>query len=244
MKKFKYLLVVVFCSLSFSVFGQTRQSLYEAYIKDDMSYWASAITKLEGKRRKTDADRLNLIDYEYIYIQYCIKKDKDSEVKLHLNKIEGLIGQLEQKKYKLPLLYAYKSATIGFRISLTPYKAPSLGSKSSGFAEKSVEMDNNNYFGYIQLGNIAFYKPSIFGGSKKEALKQYLKAYNLIKNNKTETTESWNYLNLLAMLVKTYDELENYDEAKKYCKIALDLEPNYQLVKNELYPQILKKTKK
>ncbi len=241
MQKIKFLFLIIFSSLTLSSFGQNKTTMYNAYINNNMSVWKSSIIKLESKRNKTDAEKLTLIDYEYIYIQHCIKTDKDKEVEKYIQKIEKIISYLDQKNYKRPILYAYKSAVIGFKISLAPYKAPKLGGESSDFAEKSVKLNNKNYFGYIQLGNIAFYKPSIFGGSKKEALTNYLKAYNLIKDKKSEIAESWNYLNLLAMLAKTYYELDNYQKAKEFCEIALKAEPNYKFVKDELYPQVLKK---
>ena len=41
----------------------------------------------------------------------------------------------------------------------------------------------------------------------------------------------------------TYQELNNSKKAEEYYKLALNISPDFKWVKNELYPQFLKKTK-
>ena len=56
----------------------------------------------------------------------------------------------------------------------------------------------------------------------------------LLKNN-------WNFLNLLATIINAYYEIGNYGKAKQYCIKTLEIEPNFDWVKNVLYPKTLKK---
>jgi tetratricopeptide (TPR) repeat protein len=114
------------------------------------------------------------------------------------------------------MLYAYKAAFIGFKIGISPYKAPFIGPESLKFAQMSVKLDSTNALGYIQLGNISFYSPVVFGGSKTTALNHYLKALELMEKNPARIVENWNYLNLYVTLINTYFELEKYEQAKTY----------------------------
>lgn len=130
---------------------------------------------------------------------------------------------------------------IGFEIGLSPSKAPFIGSESFSFAEQSLAIDSLNAFAYIQLGNIAFYTPRMFGGSKTEAMQHYNKAINLMKKADIQLNQNWNYLNLLAKTINVYMKFEKYVIAKKICIKTLTFEPDFDWVKNDLYPQILKK---
>lgn len=203
-----------------------------------MSAWKKYIDSYQAT---TNSGKLEFINYLYGYIAYCIGQDNDDEAEKYLNKAENLLEELEGKQYKMSMVYAYKSAFVGFKIGLSPYKAPFIGQESISFAEKSLAIDANNYFAYVQLGNISFYRPAIFGGSKKNAIKYYLKALELMENNSNLLKFNWNYLNLLANIINAYKEIEEYELAKNYCLKTLAIEPEFEWVKNELYPEILKK---
>jgi uncharacterized membrane protein len=60
--------------------------------------------------------------------------------------------------------------------------------------------------------------------------------------DKEGVTENWNYLSLLTLITQSYISTNNIDAAKAYFQKIFKVEPNYLWVKNELYPQFLKKT--
>ncbi len=241
MERTRYFLIVLFSIAIFSVFGQSKEEFYNAYISGDMTKWKTALDLLENVPDKTNSAKLDLVNYQYGYIAYCLEKKNKSEAEKYLEKAEKAVSELEKKSYKSSMLNAYKAAFVGFRIALSPYKAPFIGHKSEKFAKKSVEIDPTNELGYEQLGNIYFHKPAMFGGSVEEAIKYYLKSYNLMKSDKKAIENNWNYLNSIANLIHSYYELGKYQQAKDYCIEALEVEPEFLWVKNELYPKILKK---
>lgn len=237
MERTKYILIALFVSFCVSVFGQTNTEIYKAYIQGNMVAWK---THMDSYKANTNEQKLNLINYQYGYIAYCIDQDKEDEAEKYLAKAETLLADLEKQQYKISIVNAYKSAFVGFKIGLAPYKAPFIGQESLDFAKKSVAQDNTNYFGYVQLGNIAFYKPAIFGGSKTDAMTHYLKALTLLEKNPALLKDNWNYLNLLATIINAYYEIGNYEKAKQYCIKTLAIEPNFDWVKNVLYTKIKK----
>jgi tetratricopeptide (TPR) repeat protein len=114
--------------------------------------------------------------------------------------------------------------------------------KSQSYANKAIEIDPNNYFAYLQLANIYYYAPAIAGGSKVKAMDYYLKALNIIERNPEMLKNNWNYLNLLVTIINCYIDNKQYDKALQYAKKVLKIEPNFLWVKNQIYPELIKKT--
>ena len=126
---------------------------------------------------------LELVNYQYGYIGYCIGFKKRDEARRYLALAENNIEILEKRNYKLSDIHAYKCAFYGFKIGLNKLSAPVNGMKSLDHAKKALELDNENYFAWIQYGNIQFYMPAAFGGSKKEGIEYFLKAKQMLEKN-------------------------------------------------------------
>lgn len=235
-----YLYLIIIYWWAGNVKGQHNHSIYQAYITGNMVKWKFTIDSMETMQVKTDKDKLDLINYQYGYIAWCIDRKQTKDAEKYLAKAESLLNQLELKKYELSMVYAYRAAFIGFKIGISPYKAPFIGPESLNFARKSVITDPENAFGYVQLGNIAYYTPRMFGGNRNEAMQYYLKAVQIMEPLNPKGTENWNYLNLLATVINAYFDLEQYEQAKHYCSKTLSLEPRFRWVKNNLYPKVLK----
>jgi hypothetical protein len=206
-----------------------------------MELWKNVIDRMDTVTNKNNSTLLELVNYQYGYIGYCLGYDKKEEAKKYLDLATENIELLEKKKYHPAILNAYKSAFYSYKISLDKILAPVLGMKSIESARSAIELDEENYFGYIQSGNIQFYMPSSFGGSKKDALEYFLKAKELIEKNPDDTVENWNYLSLLVIIGQSYYYLNDYPAAKKVYENILRLEPGFLYVKNELYPDLIMK---
>ncbi len=237
MERKKYILIAIFITMLVSVFGQTNTIIYKAYVSGNMADWEK---HMDSYKASTNAQKLDLINCQYGYMAYCIDQDKDDEAEKYLQAAENLLVELEKQQYGMSMINAYKSAFVGFKIGLSPYKAPFLGQESLAYAKKSVSLDGTNYFGYVQLGNIAFYTPAMFGGSKTDAMQYYLKALELMEKNLASLKGNWNYLNLLATIINAYYEIGKFELAEKYCIKTLAIEPEFDWVKNKLYPKIQK----
>ena len=219
-----------------SMSGQDKL-IYEAYISGNMQIWEKVMNEIKPT---TDEEILSLVNYQYGYIGWCIDQKKDSKANKYLESAEKMVDDLEDKDYQESTLLAYKAAFIGFQIGLKPVKAPFIGMRSLSFAEESVKLDPENYFSYLQLGNIDFYMPKVFGGSKSVAIGHYLKSLELIERDKQQLAYNWNYLSILATIIDAYYQIGEYEKAEEYCKKTLSIEPDFLWVKNTLYPKITK----
>lgn len=242
MERTKFRLIfLLLIFLSAEMEASFRSEIYYAYINNQMELWKNVIDQMDAVQNKSNSMLLELINYQYGYIGYCIGFDKKDEAKKYLDLATENIEFLEKKKHEPSILNAYKSAFYSFKLSLNKILAPVLGIKSIESARVAVELDKENYFAYVQLGNIQFYTPSSFGGSKEEALEYFLRAEELIKKDPDNIKMDWNYLSLLVIMGQSYYYLNDYASAKKVYENILMLEPGFIYVKNELYPKLLNK---
>ena len=87
---------------------------------------------------KTNENELELLNYEYGYIGWCIGNKKTAEARKYIDRGQQRIEKLMQKKFKVSMLHAYKSAFYGFEIGLNKAKAPFWGRKSIDEAKAYV----------------------------------------------------------------------------------------------------------
>ena len=241
MERSKHIFIIIVIFLPLSLIGQKKEAIYQAYVSGNMTRWQSIVEQLDQQKPTSNQEKLNALNYQYGYIAWCISQEKKDEAKHYLRAAYKTIRNLEKKKYNLSMLYAYKAAFIGFEIGLNPYKAPFIGPQSIEFAKRAKVLDTNNAMAYVQLGNIAYYTPKIFGGDKTLALKHYQRAIQLFETSPTNTINDWNYLNLLVSIIEAYIGIEDYNTAEELCKKALKVEPNFEWVAHNLYPQVKEK---
>ena len=239
MERQKYIVILIL--LIFSSLGAMasyKTEIYKAYISNNMNEWKKVMDRMNLETKRDNDFLLELLNYQYGYIGWCIGNKENEQAKKYLSLAEKNIEILENQSFELSTLNAYKSAFYGYRVGLNKFQAPFIGPKSVESAKKAIELDKNNPYGYIQIGNSEFYMPSVFGGSKTVALENFKKAENLMERNPEKIKNDWNYLSLLAMIVMSYKELKQYELAKYYCEKALKTEPEFLWVKLDLYPEI------
>jgi len=244
MERSKYLLTLI---LSFCIFLSTeanyKSDIYSAYIRGDIGKWKNIIDIMSHQQVKTNDFLLELTNYQYGYIGWSIGNQKKKEAEKYLKKVEENLKILEKANYNMSVVNSYRSAVCGFYIGLNRFKAPVLGMKSIECAKSAMAQDKKNPFGYIQYGHCLFYMPSLFGGSKQEALTYFKKAEELMRQNENKIKYDWNYLSLLVLIGQSYMILKDYKQAKVYFDKAITAEPRFLWVKNELYPDVLKMIK-
>lgn len=241
MERVKNILACILLIFCFSdLKGDYKSAIYDSYIGNNMVKWRAVIDEMNEERNKSNEFILELINYQYGYIAWCIGEGHHEMGEKYLSIAENNLEYLENISFKLSLVYSYRSAFYGYRIGLNRLRAPFLGPRSVKYAKMAIELDPQNPYGYIQYGNSQFYMPAIFGGSKTLALEYFEKAEKLMEADKEKIKEDWNYLNLLAFIGRVYTETGDFNMAKAYYDKILKIEPSFLWVKNELYPELLK----
>ena len=246
MERTIYRIVLMFFLLTgfTASFASARSEIYSAYITNRMDLWKNLIDEMEAEKSLNNEQLLELVNYQYGYIGYCLGFKKRDEARRYLALGENNIEILEKRNYKLSDIHAYKCAFYGFKIGLNKLSAPVNGMKSLDHVKKAIELDKENYFAWIQYGNIQFYMPAAFGGSKKEGIEYFMKARQMLERDPAGLTDNWNYLSLLIIIGQSYTYINDFTSAQAVYEEILKREPDFQYVKNELYPELLKKTGK
>lgn len=230
--------IIFFVCCVFNIYAESERTIiYRAYVGNEMGVWKRTIDAMNAEKGKTTARELELLNYEYGYIGWCIGNQRKEEAKTYIARGTERIEKIARQKDYEALMHGYRSAFYGFQIGINKAKAPFVGPKSMKEATQSVEKDKQNAFGYVQLGNIEYYMPPLFGGSKRKALEYYLKAERLMTN---ESRGDWNYLSLMVLIAKAYQEMGERENADTYYRKVLMAEPEFLWVKNELYPEFIK----
>ena len=234
------LFLFIFLSVSPGLSAGVRSEIYQAYVSSKMDIWKNVMDRMETEGVKNSDQLIELVNYQYGYIGYCLGFKKREEAKQYLERAEINIDILEKRNFDPSTIHAYKCAFYGFRIGLNKITAPVNGLKSIDLARSAVELDPGNYFAYIQYGNIQFYMPASFGGSKKEGIEYFLKAKAILEKDQAGLKENWNYLSLLVIIGQSYTYVRDYNSAKTVYENILKFEPGFIYVKNDLYPKLLK----
>jgi len=245
-KKHKYkrlIFLILLISITSSFFAQTtyQRIVYQAYISGNMSKWVAVINTMEKNgENKTLNQKLELINYYYGYIGYLLGLKKYDQAEKIIAKGDKLIKEVLAVQKQNATANAYKGSFIGFRIALSKFKAITLGPESSSYINKALEYDKNNVQAIVDKANIYFYTPALFGGNKNEAIRFYKQGIAVFE--KSENAENnWFYLSVLTTLAKAYEKINKPNEALIVYRKILKIEPEYHWVKNELYPELIRK---
>jgi hypothetical protein len=201
MERKRYRLTLLLASLSLFSFAQNNYNakVYKSYISGNMESWEAAVNEMESQKSSENVNLLDLINYQYGFIGWCLGNDKKKDARYYLDLMEINLELLKEEKGKTADYHAYNAAAYGFKIGLSIWRAPFLGPKSMDHAELAIEKDNENLQANIEMGNIWNHMPEMFGGSKEKAMNYYLKAIEIFEEQEEEKqTQKWMYLNLLA----------------------------------------------
>ncbi len=238
MERSRYFFISILCLFTSFSFGQYNQVFYQAFIDGNMNKWKVQIDSMQKSAQLNDDDLLDLVNHQIGYIGWCIGMKKYDEAKIYIHLSESILNELQNKNFKPSYVLSYKGSVSGLKIGLNTLYAFLLGPGIISKAKSSIQIDDENPYGYILLGNSKYYMWSTMGGSKEEAISYYKKAEKIIEN-KNQTNYNWNYLSLLTMIAHAYEQMNEYSDADLYYQKILRVEPNYKWIKEEIYPQFL-----
>jgi tetratricopeptide (TPR) repeat protein len=216
-----------------------RQLIYKAYISGKMEGWKTAIDNMEKQKKNEPEYLLDLINYQYGYVAWCLGNDKNNEAKHYLSLLDKNLEKLKSLSGESAEYHSYTAAAYGFKIGLSTWRAPFFGPKSMNHAELALEKNPRSFQANMEMGNIWNHMPAVFGGSDEKALKYYYKALEIIEKEPAGNQQNnWMYLNLLTLVGQMHQDMKNQEQAKKYFEQALQIEPGFIWVKEELLPSL------
>lgn len=233
-----FLVIVIIQPIQIQAQRMKTQS-YNLFISGNTAKWKTIIDNHKFSEI-SGHEHIDFLYLHYGYIAYCIGIEKTSLAEKYLDKAFAQLDKMQKKYPNKTELWALKAAFYGFRIGISPYKAVYYGPKSVEAAEKALTLDPNCAVAQMEMGNIEFYKPAIFGGKKSNAVSYYQKATEQFELHQ-KTANNWLYINSLTSLARNYEAIGNYPSAIAVYQKILLIEPKYDWVKNTLLPAAQKK---
>jgi len=250
----KLLLLLVFIvgivqmnSLQLSAYsGEDRLDckFYHAYISGDMAPWTEYIDILKRKYNYNPSPELlyDIVKAYYGYIAFLIGIEEHKEAHEFLDRAEEYQEKLKEKSEYQAEAKAFQGAFIAFKIGMNKAKAVFLGPRSMKYINQALELEPNNFNALIEKGNAEYHMPRMFGGSYQKAAEYFKRAVSSLEQSQSDTELScnWLYMNALAWLAQSYDNAGKIEEAKETYQKIFRLEPDFQWVAEELYPEFRK----
>lgn len=220
-----------------------QAAIYQAYLLDEMDSWKGIIKQMEQDFAQTSDPVLlyDLLETEYGYTGWLVSEKRKNEAEELMKEVEKHLAWLSDMNMDNARVYSLKGAFYGFQILLEPRRAPKLGRLSMEANEKAMELDPEEPQVWLEKANMEYYRPVVFGGSKRKAVPMYEKAVELFELSSERTKKNWVYINCLAGLGVAYENTRKYSEAGKVYRKILKLEPTFKLVKEGIYPKFQEK---
>ncbi len=233
-------LVFVFLPLKGSIHPDSL--FYNSFANQQFSEWPKIIaTETQALSPEScslqEAERL-FINY-YGYIGHLLDLKHNDEAGRWLQKAKKAFKPYQKKYSNEASIHALNSIFIAYEIALSPLKAPFKLNSLLSAIKKAEDIDKTNYLVKISQGNVAFYFPEVLGGDKTKALNYYMQVYRYFKLNPEIARYDWVYLNTLSTICLAYEKLGQYKEAIEWAKRALNVAPDFVIVKDLIMPRLI-----
>lgn len=221
-----------------SALDQARAQVYRAYLNSDKAAWEGGVARLSQLYQQTgDLNTLyELALAEYGLVAYCVGSNACPDVDSRIARTEGYLETLLSRNSAHAPGNALLGALLAMKIGLSPAKSVYLGPRSSNYISKSVSLDGSHPAGWVEMGNMKYHAPAIFGGNMDEAISSFRKAVDLFDARPNLRRYNWLYLHACTWLGKAYESKGRYYEARDIYSKVLAYEPGFTWVKNELLP--------
>lgn len=247
--------LILFCSLliindnllSFDTFNKEILSFKPIIDKLYFSFNYKKLEEINSKIQEIDSKSVDDTFFSNYYQginNYCLGRiyynyDKEKAFK----KFEIALENFKEcnKIKKDAEIIAMISATYGKLSSLSILKAIFYGMNAKENIEEAYKLDPNNPKVLIVAATHLMHTPEFYGGDKKKS-RELLNKVLSINEYKNDTKINWgNYAEANAYLAQLEILEGNKDNAKKYMKFALEINPNYGFVKYDLEKQLKEK---
>ncbi len=212
--------------------------IYQAYVEDRIPLWESTLRTMQFEYSQNPEGALlyDILLAQYGLIGYYLGNGRKKEGEALLERAEDYVQLLEDIEGYEASAKLFRASFKAYHITLRPWRSIQLGIRSERLINEAMALDEEYPRGYLEKGNMLFFAPSIFGGSKKKSIEYYAKAVTLFEKD-LKNNHRWLYLSTLVSLANGYKETGDLASAIDALEKALEYEPGFQWVKNELLPE-------
>jgi tetratricopeptide (TPR) repeat protein len=239
------IIIALLISPIFALFSNnlanSKEKLYVAYISGNNELWISVMNDLSEFYKASDNifELFELAKSQYGYMGVLIDRSEFDLARKILPETEKNIQELLKYNPNWADAHGLKAGIYGFKIILFPTQVIFNGPKGKNYLEKASSYNEISASILVEMANYKYHTPALLGGDINEAIKYYEYAIRLFELT-DQKKHNWQYINTMVWLAISYDKKgENVKAAKLLSKI-LKLEPDFNWVKNDLYPKIIR----
>ncbi|GAB4417740.1 MAG: hypothetical protein OHK0039_28460 [Bacteroidia bacterium] len=219
---------------------RARALVFAAYNTSDPQPWRQGIDILT-RAYETSKSRDALYELalaEYGFIGWCLSSEDCPDLGARLDRTQTYIERLIALEPAAGRGPAMLGALLAMRMGLNPAKAIYLGPRSSSLIAEALEKAPQDPATWVEMGNLRYHAPAIFGGSKTEAVRCFARAVALFDAQPALRRDNWLYLHSLAWLGQAYEATGQRAAALDTYRRALAFAPNFSWVRDELLPAL------
>lgn len=233
-KTFALICLSVICACAMAQAQYTDKVLCDAYMAENMKVWDAYLHSVSfSKLSLTEQKRY--LNYEYGYVATAIN-EKAPDAKQHLKDLEAHINALETKLPKSTVL-TYRSGMLAYHALMNKLQFLTKGMESFNMIKDAYKADPNDPMMLCLKGNVDFYAPKAFGGSKDRAMEYFYKAIKLYEQQQ-KTVDNWNYMSARMCAIQCEDQKGNVKKALGMAEQLLKEYPNYKMLRDKYLPDL------
>lgn len=221
-------------------FKEAKALIYRGYISNDQDLWAKGLTLFDANKPSASS---KAYAYEYALAYYgkvgfCLENKSCKDIPDIVAKSEKALKDLLSQPEAPPKVKATLGGLYALKMQISPAMTMFLGPKSLGLIDEAIEQENPGPQAWVEKGNMRYHAPRLFGGNIPKAAKCFEKAIELFDTTPELRQDSWMYLHAHAWLGQAYQEMGNYSKALQAYQKALDFEPAFKWISNDLLPAL------
>jgi tetratricopeptide (TPR) repeat protein len=220
-------------------------TIYRGYITGNMETWNQGMTELENQNSRSPkgCTLYTLAEARYGYIGFLLGNENKEMARQVIETFAAEVEELAAYPEYRAETEAFRVALLGFRMSLNPARAMTLGPKAQKQLEAAMAVGKNSAVVWIEKANSESHMPAFAGGSKEKAAASFREALRLFEADGPVPACNWRYLNTMVLSGQLLEKMGDYRGAAEAYRKALRREPGFQWVRDELLPEAEKKIK-
>ncbi len=216
-----------------------HDKLFEAYLVNDMKVWGDELNVYVKKQNLSSLDKFEICNYLYGYVAAILDEADKNTVKYWLDIFEKFLDELEKEGKYIAEVHVYRSSIYAYKAKKFSSQMLSAATKCFKELDLAFQADENCAIAHGLKGNMEFYLPAIMGGNKKNAIKYFTKAVELMPKSQP-ILYRWNWCATRLCLAQAYEKTNQKDKAIQICNETLKVYPNFKYMKNTYLPSLKK----
>lgn len=219
--------------------SELNNMMHSASILNSEILWDKSIAKAKSVYADSNSSEdLLLLCYAYYgRIGNCLSKRNKEHGEKILDLAIACAEKLSQDEPFESLAMSLLAGYYGMSIAFAPMTGMYLGPKSDDQISKSLKLDPENAFAWLQKGSSQYNTPRIFGGSVTKSIDSFKKS--IVCFDADQSMPEWMKIEAMVWLGQAYHYQEEYQNAHDVYQEILEIVPGFEWVEDVLMPKTL-----